>query len=305
MKKRTERNKKQNHRTIKLPPSTTTRGTFSQLDIFIHRDYFVISSNAFSCWARNVLLRFRRLTDKRTMSYSNYSLLLTCNEELHNGGSYIVVEVVIQPPLNVIPQICYILVIYVVCGLSSIPRCVNAVKLALDNENLAIDWKLKLNYVVGETTYKTALKEFDLNCVGRDTGNADVLSEQILKDSEEHEMNFLYPHGNLKMDILKNKFEGTNLSLNEIMVYETVPNNHIQKEFQDATNNFTDLPEYIVFFSPSGIKAAENVLKELPTKLIKMIAIGPTTEAAMIKSGLEVYGTAAKPTAQHVLDILL
>lgn len=35
-----------------------------------------------------------------------------------------------------------------------------------------------------------------------------------------------------------------------------------------------------------------------------MIAIGPTTEVAMLKAGLDVFGTAEKPTAQHVLHIL-
>ncbi|KRT83432.1 hypothetical protein AMK59_3563 [Oryctes borbonicus] len=187
----------------------------------------------------------------------------------------------------------------------SSPRCVNAVKLALDTRHLPVDWKSKSNYVVGEATYKAALKELDLDCLGRDTGNADVLSQLMLKESTKCKMDFLYPHGNLKMDILKDKFEGTNLTLNEILVYETVPNKHIRKEFQDATNNFKNLPEYIVFFSPSGVKAVDDIIKCLPTELIKMIAIGPTTEAAMINAGLEVFGTAEKPTAQHVLNILL
>ncbi|KAI4461412.1 uroporphyrinogen iii synthase [Holotrichia oblita] len=65
----------------------------------------------------------------------------------------------------------------------SSPRCVTAVKLALEHENLSDNWKLKDNYVVGETTYKTALKQLNLNCLGKDTGNADVLSQIMLRGS--------------------------------------------------------------------------------------------------------------------------
>lgn len=72
------------------------------------------------------------------------------------------------------------------------------------------------------------------------------------------------------MDILTNKFTATNLHLDEVMVYETTSNTNIQVEFDDITNKFTKLPEYIVFFSPSGVKAMEDILESLPAKLIKV-----------------------------------
>lgn len=63
----------------------------------------------------------------------------------------------------------------------SSPRCVIAIKLALEDKNLSDDWNLKDNYVVGETTYKTALQELSLKCLGKETGNADVLSQLMLR----------------------------------------------------------------------------------------------------------------------------
>lgn len=72
------------------------------------------------------------------------------------------------------------------------------------------------------------------------------------------------------MDILKAKFKGSNLSLDEILVYETVSNKDIRKEFTDVTERFSNLPEYIVFFSPSGVTAVEEIIKMIPIKLIKV-----------------------------------
>lgn len=63
----------------------------------------------------------------------------------------------------------------------SSPRCVNAVKLALTNESLRNDWNIKDNYVVGEATHKAALEELNLNCLGKDTGNANILSQVMLE----------------------------------------------------------------------------------------------------------------------------
>nr|XP_022910499.1 uroporphyrinogen-III synthase-like [Onthophagus taurus] len=183
----------------------------------------------------------------------------------------------------------------------SSPRCVLAVKYACKLPN---EWKLKENYVVGEATYELALKELDVECGGKETGNADNLSIRLLNNSDKIAKRFLYPHGNLKMDILKNKLSKSSITLEEVEVYETVTNEHIEEDFGKVTESLNVFPEYIVFFSPSGLKAIETILFQLPLNSMKLIAIGPTTESAMIKLGLTVFGVAEKPTPSDVLKLL-
>lgn len=65
----------------------------------------------------------------------------------------------------------------------SSPRCVQAVHLAVKNEQEIIlkQWQSKDNFVVGEATYKEALETLQLNCKGKQTGNAANLSQFLLQ----------------------------------------------------------------------------------------------------------------------------
>lgn len=62
----------------------------------------------------------------------------------------------------------------------SSPRCVNACYLALNGETIDPKWKTKRSFVVGETTYETALEKLGLKCEGSGTGNAENLATKII-----------------------------------------------------------------------------------------------------------------------------
>lgn len=64
----------------------------------------------------------------------------------------------------------------------SSPQCVQAIYLAVKNghEDVWKQWHLKTNFVVGEATYKEALEKLQLDCKGKETGNAMNLSQFIL-----------------------------------------------------------------------------------------------------------------------------
>lgn len=62
----------------------------------------------------------------------------------------------------------------------SSPRCVNACCLSLNGEAIDPKWKTRNNFVVGETTYETALEKLDLKCEGSETGNAENLAAKII-----------------------------------------------------------------------------------------------------------------------------
>lgn len=72
----------------------------------------------------------------------------------------------------------------------SSPRCVQAVNLAAKKrqQDILKQWQSKDNFGVGEATYKEAIETLQLNCRGKETGNAMNLSQFILKGR----INFLF-----------------------------------------------------------------------------------------------------------------
>lgn len=61
------------------------------------------------------------------------------------------------------------------------PRCVQSVDVALNGAVLDDTWRDKDNYVVGESTYESAFKILNLDCKGKESGNAENLSVEIIK----------------------------------------------------------------------------------------------------------------------------
>lgn len=74
---------------------------------------------------------------------------------------------------------------------------------------------------------------------------------------------FLFPHGNLKTDTLKLELGKENLEIEEILVYDTLSNPNIGQELAECTNNFRNIPEYVIFFSPSGLHSSVEYLRKL------------------------------------------
>ena len=150
---------------------------------------------------------------------------------------------------------------------------------------------------------------------------------KIFPDENKHIKPFLFPHGNLSSDSSQTKLTNANISLDEILVYETLPNPKLKEELDAETNSFKSVPEFVVFFSPSGVRntvkyfdnhsteikvrAMDKIIHDFYTpveknlrKILQFIAIGPTTQKAMQDMGIKVYGAAKKPTPEDLLNIL-
>lgn len=147
----------------------------------------------------------------------------------------------------------------------------------------------------------------------------------LIIGKSEYEKPFLFPHGNLKTDTLSRELGQYGISMEDVLVYDTVANAEIEKEIVEVTNNYQNSPEYIVFFSPSGLNSSIYFLKKLPdfdnVKVVRLrkrifqrmsaifffqlIALGPTTELAMKEQGLKVYGVSKNPTPNDVLNLIL
>lgn len=82
---------------------------------------------------------------------------------------------------------------------------------------------------------------------------------------------FLFPHGNLKTDTLYKQ----GLRLDETLVYETVANPCLEDDFASVTNGFAVVPEFVVFFSPSGVQSTLDCIKRVPVdwSLLKVIFV--------------------------------
>nr|CAI5848935.1 unnamed protein product [Callosobruchus analis] len=146
----------------------------------------------------------------------------------------------------------------------SSPRCVEAVSLAIGgNKDIMNKWKLKLNYVVGEETYREALEKTGLDCRGREAGNAINLSRIILECKDKLQKPLLFPHGNLKTDTLQHELGKDGVVIEGVLVYDTIANADIEAEICNATNNFTNIQEFIVFFSPSGVRSSLQFLRNI------------------------------------------
>lgn len=116
----------------------------------------------------------------------------------------------------------------------------------------------------------------------------------------------MFPCGNLKTDTLINDLSKEGVAVDTVTVYETVANPNLEKDFIQVTSNYTDIPEYFVYFSPSGVKSTLNFIQKLDlVDAIKFIAIGPTTEAALRNQFLRVNSVALKPTPHDLLDAIV
>ncbi|KAJ8974765.1 hypothetical protein NQ317_008204 [Molorchus minor] len=163
----------------------------------------------------------------------------------------------------------------------SSPRCVHAVHLAVKHdEDIIKSWQRKHNFVVGEATYKDALDKLNLECEGKESGNASNLSKKIIESIENFYLKkpFLFPHGNLKTDTL-------NLELGKEGV---------------------KIVGVLYFSALSGLRSSISYLRSVPVDLndVKIIAIGPVTELAVKEENLKVYGVTKQPTPQEVFNVI-
>ncbi|KAL3864464.1 hypothetical protein ACJMK2_006144 [Sinanodonta woodiana] len=160
-------------------------------------------------------------------------------------------------------------------------------------------------FVVGKSTAEEARK-LGFSPQFEEAGNAEVLADLIAQKISNDGRPFLYPCGNLKRDTLSMKLNDAGLGVKEIEVYETVSSPTIEEDF-DKFVQCEGLPEYVVYFSPSGVKNTKVLfLKErLPVQLIKFVAIGPTTQKELVSQGIDVFGVCSTPDPQGLLSVLL
>lgn len=189
------------------------------------------------------------------------------------------------------------------------PRSVEACEQALAQNGLKIHekWSKLHNYCVGDVTHNLIHVALDLNARGKHTGNANNLADFIFENLEgcRLECPFLFPCGNLRQDTLQLKLVDYGYYLDPIEVYETVAHSDLELNLREYL--IDEKPQYIAFFSPSGVNNTIAILKKLEIDLsqYKLVAIGPSTRKCLEANGFEVYKTAEKPSVEYLVKALL
>jgi len=104
-------------------------------------------------------------------------------------------------------------------------------------------------------------------------------------------------------ETLVNILELNDIFVDQVVAYETVPNQQLENLLGEE-----DLPDWMVFFSPSGASYSLPILDRFHQEnlsQVRLVAIGPTTQKEIEKLGYQVYRTAGKPTPGAVRQALV
>jgi len=139
--------------------------------------------------------------------------------------------------------------------------------------------------------------------MGDESGSAEALASFIKDDLDNLGGTILFPKGNLAKETLVNILELNDISVDQVVAYETVPNQQLENLLGEE-----DLPDWMVFFSPSGASYSLPILDRFHQEnlsQVRLVAIGPTTQKEIEKLGYQVYRTAGKPTPGAVRQALV
>jgi len=168
------------------------------------------------------------------------------------------------------------------------PRAVEAVRRL---GSLLEAWRRRPVYVVGPRT-AAAAQELGLQPRGETAGSGRELARLILQ-ALRPERPLLFLCGARRRDELPTLLREEGLPLEELVVYDTRPS---------VPELPAEAPDWVVFFSPSGLEAARRL--PIAREQVRVAAIGPTTAAALQQEGWEVAAVARTPTPEGLLAAL-
>lgn len=187
-------------------------------------------------------------------------------------------------------------------------RAVHAVTQALaehNNSSINLDPHSLRCFVVGHMTAEAARKA-DFEPEGEETGNAEKLAEYIHDAVESIEKRLLlYPCAQMRRDTLRDRLKSCDCHVEEVIAYETVPSENIKENIAHVFSS-EDSPDSVVYFSPSGVQFTEALVEQgvLPLQLLKVYALGPATQQALLDRSIALAGVASKPDPASLLQLL-
>ncbi|XP_029645541.2 uroporphyrinogen-III synthase isoform X2 [Octopus sinensis] len=112
-------------------------------------------------------------------------------------------------------------------------------------------------FVVGKST-ATSAANLGFKPTGENSGHGKKLAEFILKEVEKKSdcKPILFPCSKIRNDDLPTHLKQNGIPVEELTVYETVPNPQLHTCIDGVCKALKGQPEYLVFFSPSGVDSA-------------------------------------------------
>ncbi|KAE8749080.1 hypothetical protein FOCC_FOCC004249 [Frankliniella occidentalis] len=188
------------------------------------------------------------------------------------------------------------------------PRGVVSVAQCFEGDDIDSQaWSVLPSYVVGEGTAKVLWEKLALPSVGHESGSAVELADYICSvHKDKTSKPLLFPSAELKRNTLLDSLTNTGIAVDCVTAYKTVPHPQLSSLLKDKFERSFPKPDCLVFFSPSGVNATLIALQDISVNLeiLKMVAIGPTTEAAIKEHGLSVFATAKKPSPAGLLEAI-
>jgi uroporphyrinogen-III synthase len=146
------------------------------------------------------------------------------------------------------------------------------------------EWNI---YCMGNTTAELIKNYFGEQAIAGTGNNAEELAEEIIEAGETDEVVFFC--GDQRRDELPRKLNEADISVNEVVVYRTIPlHKKIEKNYQA-----------ILFFSPSAVDSYFKLNKPAPDTVL--FAIGTTTAAAIKKYSPNKIITAHSPGKEELV----
>ncbi len=172
------------------------------------------------------------------------------------------------------------------------PRAVSVFLSHLEaHPHLLNAWKTKPAYVVGMRSAAPLRSKGFRTYTGK--GTAHTLAHTILQLHQASQKPLLFLAGQLRREELPARLRAHGIPFEERTVYET----HIQTDLPRPD----PLPDWMVFFSPSGVEAAWRSFGPLP---VSILAIGPTTARALYEKGIKPDAIAPTPSPEGILQAL-
>ena len=161
--------------------------------------------------------------------------------------------------------------------------------------------------VVGKAT-ENCLRQygFRADIVPQGEYTAESLAEELVNRVQKHER-ILFARGDLARDVLIRTLQKCGIDIVDIVVYENVMNRDVQPDLiAEITNHHIDA---VTFTSPSTVNYFIKMLEEIDFKKhlndTCWAAIGPITERAMLRHGIEPDVVAKKNTTEGLVSALI
>jgi uroporphyrinogen-III synthase len=176
---------------------------------------------------------------------------------------------------------------YLTRNITAVFTSANAVASVADHLEQKLSWKI---YCVGNTTKKLIQSTFGKNSVTDTADNAEQLAEKIFLNKIRSIVFFC---GNKRRDELPNKMKEHNISVEEVIVYDTIETPAILKKKYDG----------ILFFSPTAVHSFFSV--NHIDDATPIFVIGATTAQAITQFGKKNITTLESPSKENLVKKMI